>query len=135
MNMSNRSGSLNVVLWVNAGLLAIIAVALLSRGRDISLNAPAFGQFQAPIAGGAGVFIMPGQFSRDTYGCYLMDVDAQTLCVYGWDATGRKLKLLAARSFRYDRKLGNFNTENPSPAEVRELIEKEAPPLSPTTQP
>jgi hypothetical protein len=134
--MLNNRRSLTGALWVNAGLLAVIAVALLTRGRDVSLNAPAFGQFQSPIAGGAGVFIMPGQFSRDTFGCYLMDVDAQTLCVYGWDATDRKLKLLAARSFRYDRQLADYNTENPSPAEVRELIQRESAGLpSAATQP
>ncbi|HEY1683183.1 MAG TPA: hypothetical protein VGG19_00340 [Tepidisphaeraceae bacterium] len=121
--------SFRFVLWLNVALLLLIACALFTRQRDLSLTAPAFGQFQSPIAGGAGVFIMPGQFSPNSYGCYLMDVDAQTLCVYGWDPMGRKLKLLASRSFRYDRKLANFNTENPSPEEVKELIEKA------TTQP
>ncbi|HWB54614.1 MAG TPA: hypothetical protein VG722_10490 [Tepidisphaeraceae bacterium] len=134
--MLNNRRSLTAALWINALLLAIIALSLITRGRDISLNAPAFGQFQSPIAGGAGVFIMPGQFSRDTYGCYLMDVDTQTLCVYSWDAADRKLKLLAARSFRYDRQLTDYNTENPSPAEVRELIQRESAGLSgPRTQP
>lgn len=133
--MQKQRRSLIAVLWINAALLGIVAVALFTRSKDISLSSAAFGQLQSPIAGGAGVFIMPGQFSRDTFGCYLMDVDSQTLCVYGWDAEGRKLKLLAARSFRYDRRLSNFNTENPSPAEVKDLIEKEMNPLPPSTQP
>lgn len=113
----------------------MIAVALLTRGREVNLISPAMGQFQQPIAGGAGVFIMPGQFSRDTYGCYLMDVDAQTLCVYQWDPASRKIKLLAARSFRYDRHLTDYNTENPSPAEIRELLEKESANPPAATQP
>ena len=37
----------------------------------------------------------------------------------------RQLRLVAARNFRYDRRLGNFNTPSPSPAEVKNLVEKE----------
>lgn len=104
-------------------MLALIAVILVSRQRDLSISAPAFGQMAPAVAGGNGVYMMPGQLGHDSYGCYLMDLDNQNLCIYGWDDTGRKLKLLAARSFRYDRRLENFNTDSPSPSEVKELIE------------
>jgi len=35
------------------------------------------------------------------------------------------LRLVAARDFRFDRRLRNFNTRDPSPQEVQELIGKE----------
>ena len=88
------------------------------------MSTPAFGQ-QMPIGGGAGVFIVPGQFSSNTWGCYLMDVDAQTLCAYQFYPGDKQLRLIAARYFRYDRKLKNFNTPSPSPDEVSQLIARE----------
>src|SRR5438477_543231 len=72
----------------------------------------AFGQAsgQMPaIAGGAGLFVTPAQFSTNTWGCYVMDVDQQTLCAYQYFPGERKLRLVAARNFRYDRRLGQFN--------------------------
>ena len=37
---------------------------------------------QPAIAGGAGVFIAPAQFSSNIWGVYLLDVDQQTICAY-----------------------------------------------------
>jgi hypothetical protein len=78
-----------------------------------------------PIAGGAGLFLMPAQLSPSTWGCYVMDVDRQTLMVYYYAPTDRKLRLMAARDFTFDRQLRQFNTDEPTPPEVRSLIEKE----------
>jgi hypothetical protein len=33
--------------------------------------------------------------------------------------------LVAARNYRYDRRLGRFNTDKPSPDEVKELVDRE----------
>jgi hypothetical protein len=68
---------------------------------------------------------MPAQFFTSMWGCYVMDVDAQTLCAYQYFPAEKELRLVAARNFRYDRQLGKFNTEKPSPAEVKALVEKE----------
>ena len=100
-------------------LLAVGALALASS---------AFAQpvpQQQPIAGGAGMFMMPAQFAVNVWGCYLMDVDQQTLCAYQYLPGEKQLRLVAARNFKNDRKLGNYNTANPSPNEVRDLVEKE----------
>ena len=59
----------------------MILVVLLNRGRHL-VSSPAYGQNQAPIAGGGGVFIMPGQMQTNVWGCYLLDVDSKTLCAY-----------------------------------------------------
>ena len=68
---------------------------------------------------------MPGQFTANTWGCYVMDVDAQTLAAYKWFEGDKNLRLVAARSFRNDRRLHDFNTDSPTPAEVAKLLELE----------
>lgn len=126
-------------LWANAALLAVIAVILLARGERVpGLLSVASAQNTPPIAGGGGVFIMPAQFARETWGTYLLDVDNQTIAAYVFTPTRRQLELVAARSYRYDRALENFNTAAPSPSEVRELLRRQADLRSgmpPTTQP
>ena len=112
-------------LYVNAAVLAAILVVLLGRGQSPTLLPAAWAQNQLPIGGGAGVFIVPAQFSPNTYGCYLMDIDTQTLCAYQYFPPDKKLKLVAARNFRYDRRLGNFNTADPTPQEARQLYDLE----------
>lgn len=132
--------SLTAALWVNAALLGVIALSLVSRGgTGVPEFLPAaYAQNQAPIAGGGGVFIMPGQLSGNTWGVYLLDVDQQTLAVYTYRPGERQLSLLAARTYRYDRRLTNYNTgggnAGPSPDEVRELIDRASRP-PPTTPP
>jgi hypothetical protein len=113
-------------LWANFAALVLILLVMLSRNDGRSLPAfvcPALGQ-QMPIGGGAGVFIVPGQFSTNTYGCYIMDVDAQTLAAYQFYPADKQLRLIASRYFRYDRKLRNFNT-TPAPDEVLQLTNRE----------
>jgi hypothetical protein len=122
-----RPQSLVIALYLNAVLLAGMLLVLL--GRDGSamprILPAAYAQNQPAIAGGAGVFIVPAQFSPQNFGCYLMDIDAQTLCAYQFDPASSQLRLKAARNFRWDRRLGNFNTEKPTPAEVQQLVEQE----------
>ena len=132
-----------IALYINAALLLAILLAMASRGNGIPEILPvAAAQTQLPIAGGAGFFIMPAQFSQNVWGCYLLDVDSQTLCAYQYLEGRKQLRLVAARNFQYDRRLSNFNTGSPSPLEVRALVEKEqlnpgsdSGELAPTTEP
>jgi hypothetical protein len=124
---ASGSSPIAKALWVNCLLLVVILLVLLCRNdsRAIpSFTSPAFGQ-QMPIGGGAGVFIVPGQFSTNTYGCYLMDVDAQTLCAYQFYPSDKQLRLIASRYFKFDRHLKDFNTGSPSPDEVSQLVNRE----------
>jgi hypothetical protein len=125
MRVPRRQKPLLVALYVNAALLLALLGALLTRGGNgPSLLPAALAQNQqAAIGGGAGVFIVPAQFSETSYGCYIMDVDAQTVCAYQY--FGKQLKLVAARHFRWDRRLHQFNSENPTPDDVRKMIERE----------
>lgn len=130
MSRPRVSNPVAVALFANAAALGLVAMALFGRGSTPDFASIARAQ-QMPIAGGAGFFVMPAQFSSNAWGCYLMDVDAQTLLAYQWD-TGRKmLNLVAARSFDNDKRLRNFNT-NPAPDEVRSLVDLEAAPARTT---
>jgi len=124
MNQQAGRSSLVVALWANAALLALITIVLIGRPGSPNLVPAAMAQYQQPIAGGSGIYIMPGQLSNNTWGCYLLDVDTQTLCAYQFYPGDKQLRLIAARNFRYDRKLGNFNT-TPAPQDVAELVKKE----------
>ena len=112
-------------MYVNAALLAGLLLFMLGRNSTGSVLPAAYGQNQPAFAGGGGLFIVPGQFASNTFGCYLMDVDAQTLAAYQWFPGEKKMRLVAARSFRYDRMLGEFNTDSPSPPEVKALLDKQ----------
>lgn len=116
--------SIVYVLWANAVLLVLILLALIARGNSPTFEHQAMAQFQQPIAGGSGIYLMPGQLSHDTWGCYVMDVDRQTLMAYQFNPGEKQLRLIAARNFKFDRQLGNFNT-TPPPAEVADLARKE----------
>ena len=124
MTSPRSNNSLVWALWVNAGLLAVILVVLFGRNGAPSILPAAFAQNQPPIAGGAGVFIMPAQMQNNVWGCYLLDVDNKTLCAYQFYPGEKKLRLTAARSYRYDTKLENYNTEM-SPREVKALLDKQ----------
>jgi hypothetical protein len=109
-------------LWANAALLVAILVVMVGRDNSIKLTPAAFGQAQ-PLGGG-GLYIMPAQISSNIWGCYVMDIDQQTLCGYAMSGSPPELKLVTARNFRYDRQLGALNTV-PAPSEVKAMLEKE----------
>lgn len=118
---------LMIALWTNAALMAVVVVLMLkpAGAKFPEILPAAYGQpAMQPIAGGAGLFLMPAQFSSNTWGCYVMDVDSQTLCAYQFLPGDKQLRLIAARNFRFDRRLGNFNT-SPTPNDVKDLLEKE----------
>ena len=126
MNRPNRrrGNPVATALYLNAALLLAILVALLSRSGSGTVLPAAFAAEGQQIAGGGSLYLMPGQLSLNTFGCYVMDTDAQTLCVYQYFPGEKELRLLAARSFRHDRRLGNFNTI-PDPREVEKWVELE----------
>jgi len=137
MHQARRHHPVAVALWVNAILLAGILISILSRGRTpglpMALAAEDTGKFPLapqPIAGGGGMFLMPAQFAVNQWGCYIMDIDRQTICAYLYTPQGGgNLALVAARNFTYDRMLKNYNTGSAAggltPKEVLKLVEKE----------
>ena len=122
------------MLWLIAGLLAVIAVALIFRGGSPSTTSLALAEPPVPsragIEGGRGIYAFTGQLSSRSYGLFMMDTDSGTVWCYEIQSPGAngansqpRLKLLAARSWIFDRYLEEFNTGEPIPSEVREMVQ------------
>src|ERR1041384_6554328 len=125
----NQRRSIHLALYFIAGLLALNLVAILAR-HDAPIFPSAFAADtrQPPIAGGGGLFVMPAQLSGNTWGCYLMDIDRGTLCVYQFQPGSQKPKFVAAGKFTNDTRLESYNTPDPSPQDVADLVEKQGKP-------
>ena len=118
-----RNRSLLIALWANAILLCAVLVVLIGRERAPLFGSPAFAAEQAPIAGGAGIYVMPSQLASNVWGCYLIDVDRQTLMAYEYQPGTHQLRLVAGRGFKFDRELTNFST-TPDPDDIRKMVEQ-----------
>lgn len=133
MRRPRRHRPVVYALYANAALLGAILIVLLKGSGSATFLPSAYGAplSPQPIAGGANLYIMPAQFSPQTWGCYVLDIDAQTLCAYRYfpSATGDALRLVAARKIAYDRRLTNFNSDNPSWNVVRQWVEQGSQPL------
>ena len=121
MTSPSRKRPILYLLYANAVLLAAILVALISRGGSVLPTASAAAVPQ-PIAGNGSLYLMPGQLLNNVWGCYVLNVDTQTLCTYAYN--GNQLRLIASRNIRYDYQLGNYNT-HPDPEEIHRLVDME----------
>lgn len=113
------------VYWVIVALLAVIAAGLWMRPTGGWLPA-AWAQNQ-PLAGARGVFAFTGPLDRDQYGLFMLDVDQGTIWCYALENAGgtRKLRLVAARTWIYDRYLQDFNCAPPDFRMVRRLVSQQ----------
>ncbi len=107
--------------WVIATSLAVIAGSMVLRFEG-GMSRPAFAQ-SGVSAGAHGVFAFSGQVSKNAYGLFMVDVDAQTIWCYRFDQGGDKLKLVAGRNWNFDRYLEEHSTE-PSPDFIKSQLEK-----------
>jgi len=110
--------------WVAAIALAVLAGTQLLRPAGTDLGGLAFGQ-GTTSAGARGVFAFSGQLSKSTYGVYVVDVDAMTVWVYEYQPQKGCLRLAAARSWRYDRYLENYNLCDMPPEAVEQIVEEQ----------
>jgi hypothetical protein len=69
--------------------------------------------------------MMPSQLGPNTWGLYLMDVEAGTICVYKANPENSRFRLMAVRYFRNDRFLNDFNNDSPTPREVLKQVEQQ----------
>jgi len=131
---SSPSRSLKPLYFIAAALFANAGVMLFSHFSsgtpDILLDRAAFAQAlpagNAPqLLGARGIYMMPAQLGPATFGLYLMDVDAGTICVYRANPEISRFRLMAARSFRNDRFLEDYNNETPTPRDVQRLIDNQ----------
>jgi hypothetical protein len=131
------------VLWIIAGLLAAIAVVLVFRGDggsplNVALAQPALSP-RGGLEGGRGIYAFTGQLNARSYGLFMLDVDSGTVWCYEIQSVGAKgetrLSLVAARSWLFDRYLEEFNTGDPIPSEVREMVQQQRNNKSPASRP
>jgi hypothetical protein len=122
----------SLVLWcIAAGLLAnAAAIFWAHRGNGgipefISGNALYGRTPRRAMLGANGIYMMPGQIGAHQWGVFLMDLDSDTLCVYETLPASSRLRLMAARDFKYDRYLTDLNNESPTPHQVKILVRKQ----------
>ena len=124
-------------LWcVGLGLLANAAALVYTHAAgdaggmgEFMMDSAAYAQMtNAPadrMLGAKGIYMMPAQLGPTSWGVYLMDVDAGTICVYRANPDTLRFRLMAVRSFRYDRYLDDFNNEGPTPKDIQKLVEQQ----------
>jgi hypothetical protein len=126
MNSSAFAKPIVYALYLNAAILLAILLTMLGHGRPGVQTAAAQAMAdQPPIAGGNGIFVMPCQLHPEVWGCYLLDTQRQTLAVYEYRAGQQALVLSAARDFRFDLDLKNYNTF-PAWYDIQKAVEEAA---------
>lgn len=73
------------------------------------------------------IVVVPVQLGRDSYGIAMVDQIEQRIWVYELNSRGgahNRLRLLAARNFKYDRLLDDYNTGEPKPEQVKKILER-----------
>lgn len=110
-------------LWIIAILLAIIATTLVVRGNGTLAVQPAFAD--GPMAGARGVFAFTGQLDKNRFGLFMIDVDSHTVWCYEYRPATRRMKLVAARSFSFDRYLKDYNCDEPTVKMVQDMLDEQ----------
>jgi len=107
-----------------AGALGVLAFQSIFGGPREVLRMDNAAFAQTVSSGGArGLFAFSGQLSKNSYGIYMVDVDAMTLWAYEYQPQKECLRLAAARTWRYDRYLENHNGCDLPPEAVEKMIE------------
>ena len=119
-----QPGGKSTASWLVVVLLAVIATSLLTRWDGPGAGNAVYGQ-NDPRVGARGIYAFTGQLSKTAYGLFMMDVDSSTIWCYEYVPQSRRLRLVAARSWHFDRYLEEFNVDAPTPAEVAQLVEKQ----------
>ena len=120
------------VWWAMTVVLAVIATALVMRLDDAvfsrSVLAQAGGTSVLPMAGARGIYAFSGPLSSKSNGLFMVDVDTGTVWCYELER-GRdnetRLRLVAARSWIFDRYLEEFNVASPTPSEVQAMVQRQ----------
>ena len=109
--------------WAVLITLGVIAVSF--AGNKIKSVARA----QSPQANNnaGNIVVVPVQLGRDSNGIVMVDQVEQRIWVYELNSRGgthNRLRLLAARNYKYDRLLDDYNTGEPKPEQVKKILER-----------
>lgn len=118
-----RAGS--TPLWIIAVLLAFLAGRTWER--DSGLLLPAALAQGGGVAGARGVYAFTGPIEPNRFGLFMLDIEQGTVWCYAIDREQGtpKLRLIAARSWLYDRYLRDFNSTEPTYRTVRDLVARQ----------
>jgi hypothetical protein len=110
------SSTRNVVL----GLLAGVALSWVALGR----SAPAVRAQSAGSAEASGTIAFTSGGNGSAQMLYLIDTKAQSFAVYRVDPQNGKgaIKLEAARQYRWDLKLAEYNNQAPDVASIESMV-------------
>ncbi len=120
-----RSGrDSQTALWLIAVLLAFIAGGLWRGG--VTPRPVALGQAPA-MAGARGIYAFSGPIGRNRYGLFMLDIEQGTVWCYAIESIEGvpKLRLIAARTWIYDRYLRDYNSAPPDFRTVRDLVARQ----------
>jgi hypothetical protein len=106
--------------WATVVLLGVAATCLLVHAATD--NSPGYGEAGGGAAG--NVIAVAGRVTADTYGLYLVDTKNATIAVYQFIPGKHQLRLMASRTYLFDTKLDEYNTE-PPPSEIKKLVEQQ----------
>jgi hypothetical protein len=112
--------------WLLLTFIVLGVLALFFIGSKF--GSPASAEAELQTGSNSKILVVPIQIERDKYGLAMVDTVGQTLWIYELNSIGpahSRLRLLAARSWQYDRLLKQYNTAEPKPEQVRMLLEEE----------
>jgi hypothetical protein len=107
------------------GILAVATIYIWALGSRMKTPGIAEATLQEISEG--DVLVVPIQIDRDNYGIAMVDTSRQSLWIYELNrraAAHNRLRLLAARSWKYDKLLEDYNTAEPKPKQIKELLER-----------
>lgn len=110
--------------WLLPGFIILAIACLFLITARFGQQAQARAELQPTQQG--GIMVVPIQIERDLYGLAMIDTTSQTLWIYEMNSRGpayNRLKLTAARSWKYDKFLQQYNTAEPKPEQVRMILE------------
>jgi hypothetical protein len=99
-----------------------VALAWVASGRGLSAQSPA----GVPGVESNGTIAFTSNTGGSSQLLYLIDTRAQTFAVYRVDSQGGRgagsVKLEAARQYRYDLKLSEYNNQPPEVSQVEAMV-------------
>lgn len=111
--------------WVLLSI-AVFAILWLAVSGFFSFS-PEYADAQVPeLTGSSDIRTVPVRIGRESYGIAMVDTTAQTIWLYRINNRGpshKRLELIAARTWKYDKLLEEFNSADPSPEQVKILLQ------------
>lgn len=120
----------NIALWlIGIGLLANAVVMAWPHARqgEFFANGRLAAALRVPTATAHGLYVLPARLGDKSWGLVLMDRRQKVFCVYRFLESASRLRLVAARNFRYDLRLHDYNNSAPTPGQVKSMVQRVPP--------